>query len=255
MFTQRLLLHRSPSLILQLSLNIRMCRQFSCVLWFVESAANVGSMHSSRPDPLLGAVKAHRSNPAKTCKNHKCTKCRLPMRHLLSSHNPRTPVRHVSVSASQPRGPWYTHTHSAWNNGPTSQSLQQSPMHPCVPQSAGWHSAKQHLPHSARTAPEIRLSSPNPCLTATPTGHTPLTARDIPPESSADTSTLHIPQSVAKHGRVDEPVMTLFSRTVDCQKAKATSRQLCCSFPCASKSPSRSQANVVGVTRSRIACN
>ena len=109
--------------------------------------------------------------------------------------------------------------------------------------------------HSARTAPETRLSSPNPCPTATPTGHTPPTARDIPPESSADTSTLHIPQSVAKHGRGDEPVMTVFSRTVDCQEANATSLQLCFSFPCASKSPSRSQANVAGVTRSRIACN
>ena len=79
--------------------------KFSGVLWFVESAANVGSMHSSCPDPLLGAVKAHRNNPAKTGKNHGCTKCRFPMRHLLSSHNPRTPVRHVSGSASQPRGP------------------------------------------------------------------------------------------------------------------------------------------------------
>ena len=67
---------------------------FLCLLL----VCRICSMHSSRPDPLLGAVKAHRSNPAKTCKNHRCTKCRLPMRHFLSSHNPCTPVRHVSGS-------------------------------------------------------------------------------------------------------------------------------------------------------------
>ena len=145
------------------------------------------------------------------------------------------------------------HTHSAWNNGPTSQSLQQyvsvritigglafCKTAPPIPQ-------EQHPKHCCpRQIPVLlqhRLATPRPLPETYLQNHPPTR----PP--------LHIPQSVAKHGRGDEPVMTVFSRTVHCQKAKATSRQLCFSFPCASKSPSRSQANVAGVTRSRIACN